>query len=125
MTRPCDTCGAALDGQCYAQAEHQPVTLEFEADGVWINQVTIAKAGTALPQHAHAHDHMTCVTRGAVMVHREDMQPMEYVAPAVVKIPALVKHLFVTLTDEVIVLCVHRIDRTGAVEIAEEHRIVD
>jgi len=107
------------------RAEQQPETTEFVADGVWINQVVIKGIGIALPQHAHQHDHMTCVTKGSVRVERDDMAPQEFTAPAVVMIPALVKHLFVTLSEEVIVLCIHRIDRTGSVEVAEEHHIVE
>jgi quercetin dioxygenase-like cupin family protein len=121
---PCDTCGAAKDGRCYVEAPQQPITQEFIADGVWINQVQISGVGIALPQHAHRFEHATVISEGGVRVEREDAPAVELWSPQVINIPANVKHLFVTLSDRVVLLCIHRIDRSGAVEVAEEHQIV-
>lgn len=123
--RPCDSCAGAIGGQCIVRAVNQPRQTEIIADGVWINQIEVADAGTVLPQHSHVHPHVTSVTKGSVRLECSGEDPVVYSAPAQVIIPALVKHLFITLTDDVILLCIHRIDRTGIVEISEEHQIVD
>jgi len=128
MNRPCDTCGGALDGRCYVRSGNQPETMEFVVDGMWINQVTLKGKDLALPQHSHKFEHLSAITRGSVRVICEGMPDREFTAtdvPAMVRIPANAKHLFITLSDEVTILCLHRIDRTGAVEIAEEHHIVE
>ena len=123
--KPCDTCDAARDGRCYAIAERQPVVHEFSADGVWAAHITVSDAGTILPQHAHTFDHLTILASGSVRVSRSDAESIEYTAPAGILIPAGVKHLFETLTPDVVLACIHNTARTGRVEISEEHRIAE
>ena len=121
---PCTTCDAARDGRCYTEAEHQPIVREFTADGVWAAHITVPDVGTRSPQHAHAYDHLTLLAAGSVRVSRSDAEPVEYTAPAGIVIPAGVKHLFETLTPDVVLACIHNTARTGRVEITDEHQIV-
>ncbi len=123
--RPCDTCDAARDGRCYAAAGRQPIVHEFSADGIWTAHITVADAGTVLPQHSHSFDHLTLLAAGSVRVSRADTDPIEYSAPAGILIPAGVKHLFETLTPDVVLACIHNTARTGRVQVADEHQIVE
>ena len=123
--KPCDTCAAAVEGSCYAVAERQPIVREFTADGIWTAHITVADAKTVLPQHSHAFDHLTLLATGSVRVSRADAEPMEYTAPAGIFIPAGVKHLFETLTPDVVLACIHNTMRAGHVEVVDEHQIVE
>lgn len=77
------------------------------------------------PQHAHSYPHLTLLERGGVRVHREDARAREVFAPAALIMPAGAKHLFETLTEGVVLLCVHNTSRAGQVEVASEHQIVE
>ena len=122
---PCDTCEAARDGRCYTLAVNQPVVTEFGADGLAVLSIAIPDAGTLTPQHSHAYEHLTMLAAGSVRVSRTDAEAAEYTAPAGILIPAGVKHLFETLTPDVLMLCIHNTALTGRVEITEEHQIVE
>ena len=122
--KPCDTCEAARDGQCYTLAARQPTVTYHRADGVSVVQIEIADQGTITPQHAHPYEHMTMLARGMVRVSCADAEPVEYRAPVAITIPRMVKHLFETLTPDVLLFCIHNTARTGEVQVAEEHQIV-
>lgn len=123
--KPCDACDAALDGLCLAALPHQPCVTEFSTDGVWVARIEIAAEGTWSPMHSHAHPHMTLVERGSVQVHTGNEAPRIITAPAAITIPARQRHLFLTLEDNVVLLCIHSTARSGSVEIAAEHQIVE
>ena len=97
----------------------------FDANGVFVAHIEIADAGTQTMQHAHAYPHLTILAKGSVQVSCEGETPRDFTAPAGMTIPADVKHRFRTLTDDVLLLCVHNTSRTGQVEIAEEAHIQD
>ena len=87
--------------------------VEFdEVDDIWIRSYTVEKAQTVLAQHSHAHDHATIVSRGAVELWLDDEIIGQYVAPAVIKIPAGKKHHFKALTDDVVLCCLHNLRGT-------------
>ena len=125
--KPCLTCEAGQDGVCLAVLAEQPTVTEWTADGVWVARIAIAKAGTLMPQHVHAHEHLTVVARGEVRVTAKlpgaDVQ-QTVCAPDAITIPANVPHLFETLENDVLLLCVHNTARTGTVELLAEHQIV-
>lgn len=109
MNSPCLTC--AVSDQC------QPFGNEFTgADGVFFKEMRVRKAGTLIPQHSHTYDHTSYLVTGAV-----EVDGVRYDAPAPIYIPAHQKHMFLTLTDDTFVLCVHNVSRTGSVEIAAVH----
>lgn len=111
----------------FVRAAEQPITTDIKiADEVFMKTMRVAKAGTIIPQHAHTYAHVSVLVRGAVRVFRTDnCQHANFEAPAGITIPANVKHLFTTLVDDTIVLCVHDVaESDGEVSIAEEHHIV-
>lgn len=118
----CGSCG--LHG-LRAADEQPPDDVEFfTADGVFIKQMLIAKAGTIIPQHAHKHYHMSMLATGSVRAWADGNLLGDSVAPAGIPIKAGVKHIFMSLEDNTIIYCIHRLHDTPGVEIAEEHHIV-
>lgn len=108
------------------RAEQQPITTDLRmADGVFAKTMVIHKAGTLIPQHAHRYDHVSVLVRGSVRLWRDGVLYGDAVAPVGITIEAEVKHLFQSLEDDTIVLCVHDIRDGEGVEIAEEHHLVD
>jgi mannose-6-phosphate isomerase-like protein (cupin superfamily) len=122
---PCDTCTASAACTQLFRHPNQPVQTDFAVtDGVFIKHIAIPEADMLVPQHSHAYDHTTFVSKGRVIVRRDDLDvPFEAVAPTALRIPAGVKHSFLSLepTD---LLCIHNVARSGAVEVREEHHIV-
>ena len=113
--RICPTpCGPALA---------QPYGVEAEADGVFVKQMVVPHAQTIVPQHAHAYAHLTMLAKGSMEVWAEATFLGRFQATAPIYIEANVKHSFLTLEDDTIAYCIHRTDRTGAIEIAELNRL--
>jgi quercetin dioxygenase-like cupin family protein len=107
-------------------AAEQPISTEIHiADGVFVKTMVIQKAGTGVPQHAHVYDHVSVLVKGAIKVWRDGVYDGRYVAPFGIVIPARTKHLFVAEEDGTTVLCVHDVGAAEAVEIAEEHQMVE
>jgi quercetin dioxygenase-like cupin family protein len=81
--------------------------------------------GTLLPQHSHRHPHISYVASGVVRVWCEDEQLGDFAAPCAIKIAAYKMHSFLTLTDNVTILCLHNADHLEADEpaVAEEHHL--
>jgi quercetin dioxygenase-like cupin family protein len=106
------------------RAEHQPqgVSLVIYA-GIFAKTWHVADVGTLLPQHAHEHPHLTLVMRGAVRVWRGDELDGDYFAPATLKIPAREPHSFLTLTDNVVLACVHAVGEADEPAIFAEHQL--
>jgi quercetin dioxygenase-like cupin family protein len=102
--------------------EEQPEGVELRmADGIFIKEMRIAKAGTLIPQHSHRYDHTSMVARGAVRVWQGEDELGEFKAPCGLFIKGGEKHLFLALEDETIVYCIHNLAHSGTVEILEEH----
>lgn len=121
--RPCDTCDVGLGGKCLSVLVEQPTVTEFTAGGLFVAHIEIAKAGTVVPQHSHRYEHLTFLARGSVRVARDGFAARDLAAPSTITVAANTKHLFETLTDDVLLLCVHNVSRAGAVEVVEEHQI--
>lgn len=106
-------------------AEQPDDGIEFHgADGVFVKQMHIKKAGSFVPQHSHTYDHLSMLAKGAVKVTVDGKLIGEFHAPAGINIAANTKHLFQTLKDDTIIYCIHNVSRMGEVEIHEEHQIV-
>jgi quercetin dioxygenase-like cupin family protein len=104
----------------------QPISTEIKmADGVFTKSMVVRKEGTLIPQHSHRYSHVSVLVRGSVRVEADGRFLGAFDAPAGIVIAAGVKHLFETLVDDTIILCVHDIGTAEAVEIAEEHQIVE
>ena len=93
------------------------------ADGIFIKRMTIRRAGTYVPQHAHVYEHASFIAVGRVRVWRDGIKGEVAEEGSFVMIGPNVKHTFEALVDHTVVLCIHNISRAGAVEIAEEHQL--
>ena|SRR5579859_1629199 len=114
-----------LAGRVLVRCAEQPPVVEIKmADGVFIKQMAIAKAGSFVPQHSHVYDHTSMVAVGSVRLWCDGELRGDFKAPTGILIPAHKKHLFQALEDGTVVYCIHRIDRTGEVDIFEEHHVV-
>ena len=108
----------------------QPETIEFySADGVFVKTMHIRYKGVIVPQHSHQYDHMSFLAIGEVSVFKHDKSGSftgeRMIAPCAIHIKAGIKHSFLSVTDEVLILCIHNVSRTGEVEILEEHHLGD
>lgn len=106
---------------CAGCVEQPADDVEFTAGGIFVKQMAIAKAGTAIPQHSHAYDHMSMLAAGSVRVWKDGVFDAEYTAPTGIFITAGVKHAFLSLEDNTVIYCVHKL-HSDRVEILEEHQ---
>jgi quercetin dioxygenase-like cupin family protein len=109
----------------YEIAPEQPYGVEIKmADGLFIKQMAVAKAGTIVPTHSHKYDHVSMLARGSVYVTRDGKDAGLFYAPTGITIPAGCKHTFRTLEDNTVIYCIHNIKDAEGVEILEEHNIM-
>lgn len=113
MTSPCVS--------CHARASCQPIGREYTtSDGnTFVKEMDIAEAGTIIPQHSHAYEHISYVARGSILfegrvIHAGTPQ-------AAILVPAFKKHTFQAMEPDTLVLCIH----AGAPVITEEHELVE
>jgi hypothetical protein len=92
------------------RAPKQPVGELLIYAGIFCKLWHVADAGTLLPQHAHEHDHISLIATGSVRVWQDDALLGDFYAPTAVKIPARALHKFLTLTDDVCIICIHNAD---------------
>jgi len=105
-------------------ASNQPETIHASIyAGIYCRGWRVPDAGTLLPQHGHRHPHISYVISGTVRVWQEDEVLGDFVGPCAIKIPALALHRFLTLTDSVVILCIHNADHLENDEpaVADEH----
>jgi quercetin dioxygenase-like cupin family protein len=105
------------------RAPNQPTSQLTLYAGIYLKTWSVPDAGSLVPQHAHRWPHLTLVISGAVRVWRDGVMLGDYRAPAAIKIPALEMHTFLTLTDDVILACVHATD-AAEIEVAAEHQLI-
>jgi hypothetical protein len=99
------------------RAPNQPETISVSIyAGIYYNVYRVPDANTLLPQHAHEFPHLTALLQGRVRLWREgdDDGPIEYCAPATIRIPAHIMHSFLTLTPGVVLACIHNADHLEA-----------
>ena len=110
------------------RAEHQPEQVEVAIyAGIFVKTWTVRDRGTVLPQHAHEFPHISLVVAGKVHAWRGDDYLGVYTAPAMIKIAARTLHRFETITNNVVIACIHNADHIENDEpvIAAEHVIVE
>lgn len=101
----------------------QPYGVEIHgADGVFIKQMIIPKAGTLVPQHSHTYDHTWMLALGSARLWEDGRLVGDKKSPCGITIKAGTKHTFMSLEDNTIGYCIHNVSRTGDVEIVEEHQ---
>ena len=97
-------------------------TPEWQAAGVFVKLMPLAKRGDTVAQHVHAYEHTTLLVRGRVLMATSGRGTVIYDAPAAILIRASVAHSFEALADDTALLCVHDVSRTGGrVEVAALH----
>lgn len=113
-----------LDGMRLEPLADQPIQTDIRmVDGVFVKSIEIRQANTILPQHSHAYDHLSYVASGAVRAWADGDPLGDFVAPTGIVIKAGVKHLFQTLADATVILCIHNIRSAEAPELLEEHTV--
>lgn len=112
----CDSCQDMVDPSDVYGAE------TITADGIMLKQISLPKSGMLVPQHAHHFDHVTMVASGGLCAWAGDEFLGDFVAPIGIFIRANVKHKFLTLMDNTVIYCVHRL-RDGQIAVAEEHQL--
>jgi hypothetical protein len=96
------------------QINTNPDYIEFaEADDIWVRAYTIGNKNSVAVQHMHEHDHVTLVARGEVSYWEDGAEVSRHVAPALLTVQAGKKHAFVSLTDDVVLCCLHNLRGTG------------
>jgi hypothetical protein len=102
---------------CEVRDECQPYGSEHFVDGAFIKEMRIPYSGTIVPQHSHAYDHISYVAKGKVLFEGKMVK-----APTALMIPAGKKHMFQSLEDDCLILCIHNVSRTGSIEVLEENQ---
>jgi len=97
------------------RAPNQPTSSLCLYAGVFAKTWTVQDSGTLLPQHSHHHPHISYVVSGAVRVWCGDEELGDFAAPCAIKIAAREMHSFLTLTDDVTILCIHNTDHLDEV----------
>lgn len=114
-----------------APADRPVETAIYEADGLWVKQIAVPKRGTVLGQHAHQLSHLSLLAAGAVRLRRGPLDAaMEnegiiYEAPAGIHIPAGELHSFETLSDGVVLYCIHALGSPEALKVLALHGLVE
>jgi quercetin dioxygenase-like cupin family protein len=95
--------------------------VQFETvDGMFIKQITLPSAGAIYPQHSHIWDHSTFLARGRIILWRDKACSI-HDAPEVLVIKAGVPHRFQTLSDNVLLYCLHNLHGGDAPKVLKEH----
>lgn len=108
----------ALDAAIFAARADEPETVDIVmADGLFAKQTRFPRAGTIQPMHVHKWDHVSFISHGSARVWCDEKMLGDFEAPHGLMIKAGVSHTFGTLEDNTIVSCIHRIDRTGEIDL--------
>ena len=107
------------------RAPNQPTTSLCLYAGIFAKTWTVKERGTLLPQHSHRYPHISYVVSGVIRAWCGDVELGDFVAPCAIKIAAHERHSFLTMTDNVTIVCLHNADHLEADEpaVAEEHHI--
>lgn len=88
-------------------------------DGLFIKQMLIKQKNVLVPQHKHKYPHHSMLAAGSVRVWCDGEYKGDYTAPKAIFIKENSWHEFLSLEPNTIIYCIHRIDRTGEVEVLE------
>ena len=102
----------------------QPSSVEIKiVDDIFIKSMEIARAGTFVPQHSHTYDHVSMLAVGSVRVWADDELLGDYHAPAGILIKSHTMHRFLSLVDNTLIYCIHRIhDGEDGVNVHKENK---
>lgn len=98
--------------------QEQPEAVEIKmADGIFIKQMSLPRAGMFVLQHVHAYDHTSMLATGSVRMWRNGVCVGDFKAPTGIMVLAGVEHQFQSLVPDTLIYCIHNISRTGAVDV--------
>ena len=121
--KACEACELCETG--FVRHRLQPHGEDFTlADDIMVKQMVLDEAGMLVPQHAHRYDHTSMLAVGRINIWADGVDYGERVAPCPIFIKAGVKHTFLSLEAGTVIYCIHNTNRSGEIEIAEEHRLV-
>lgn len=108
----------------FDRAIKQPQEIDFHmADGVFVKHIVIPAGGSIVPQHVHEYDHTSFLAKGAMYVWEDGVPQGRLDAPQGILIKAGVKHLFQTIEDDTVLLCIHNLHGEQAVKVLAEHEL--
>jgi hypothetical protein len=85
----------------------QPVDFFKQVGNVFVKLMYLRLKGESTIGHSHAHDHITLLAHGSVLV-KVDLGPDEiFNAPAFIDVRKGTHHQFIALTDETVLACIH------------------
>lgn len=113
-----------MSDMVFKRAERQPLGETYIYGDVLVKETLVPDAETVVPQHAHTYDHLSYLAAGAVEFYRGESFVGRYDAPCAFRIEARRKHGFFTLTDNVLILCIHNAAHGEAADIHEENNLV-
>lgn len=94
--------------------------VHFMDCGVYARVIDLKEVGWFIVSHKHKYDHMSLVSRGAVVVEIEGQEPYVVKAPNSIVVPAGSFHKFVAAADDTQFICLHRTDVEDIEDIEEE-----
>lgn len=107
-------------GEIKIQAVEQPPNVEmYVDDDLFVKQIVLARAGYVAPQHSHEYDHATLLAAGSIMSVVDTVRTL-HTAPSILTIKAGTKHLFMALTDNCVLYCIHNLHGEGYPAIREQ-----
>ena len=92
------------------RAPNQPTSSLCLYAGVFAKTWMVQDSNTLLPQHSHSFPHISYIVSGTVRVWCGDERLGDFTGPCAIKIRARQLHEFLTLTDNVTILCLHNAD---------------
>lgn len=102
----------------------QPNSVEHRTnDGVIAKTMHIPRKHVIVPQHSHEFDHTTVIAQGSVRAWCDGEFLGDFHYPQSLTIRAGTKHMFLSLEDNTVLICIHNVSRTGAIQVREEHQL--
>lgn len=86
--------------------------IEISLGRFFMKQYWLVRDGAhdTIQQHRHDSAHVTALALGSVTVTRGDADPRVYDAPALIAVPAGVKHSFCAISPQALLYCLHQLD---------------
>lgn len=90
--------------------DEQPVEYVDDVGGLFFRAVCLKSAGDVIPQHSHAHDHVTLIASGAARVWVDGEYLGEFSAFRAIEIKASKHHIFQAREPNTRLVCCHQLN---------------
>jgi quercetin dioxygenase-like cupin family protein len=96
------------DAALAARILHSDAATEIKGcfGGVFIRQLVLARKGDYHQGHRHRRDHLTLISRGAVLCEIEGGEPKTIVAPAAFEVKAQIWHKITAIEENTLYYCI-------------------